>query len=411
MKKVRISGIDAKSTEDVNISGSKSESNRILILKSLYKNISIKNLSTSDDTKILEKNLNSKDFNLNVGHAGTAMRFLTAYLALQQNKRFILSGSERMHKRPIGNLVEALNDLGFKINYIENEGFPPLEIFGRKNLKNKVKLNSEISSQYISAMMLIAPILDGGLVIQLDGKITSRPYIEMTLSILNNLGFDAKFTHDKIIIKSKNNITANSIYEVESCWSSVSYFFSIVALSRDIELSFLNYKPDTFQGDINVLKYYELFGVKSEFINNKLILKKKKNFIYPEKIIIDLNDNPDLAQTIIVTSFGLNIPTKLTGLSTLKIKETDRLEAMCVELIALGADCTVDNESIEIFKSKNKVNKNHVIKTYNDHRMALAFAPLSVIYPLEIYNPQVVSKSFPEFWNILEKLNFSLENL
>lgn len=411
MKKIKISGIDVKSTEDVNISGSKSESNRILILKSIYKNISIKNLSTSDDTKILQKVLDSQNHNINVGHAGTAMRFLTAYLAIQENKRFILSGSERMHNRPIGTLVEALNHLGFNINYLENAGFPPLEIFGRKNLKNKVKLKSDISSQYISALMLIAPILEEGLVIELDGEITSRPYIEMTLSILNDIGIDAKFTDNSIEINSKNNLTINPVYEIESCWSSLSYFFSIVALSSDIELSFLNYKPDSFQGDINVLKYYELFGVKSEFKENKLIIMKKNNFKHPEKITIDLNDNPDLAQTIIVTSFGLDIPTKLTGLSTLKIKETDRLVAMCAELVALGADCSVDNESIEIFKSKNKVNKSHVIKTYNDHRMALAFAPLSVIYPLEIYNPQVVSKSFPEFWNILEKLNFSINNL
>ena len=183
MKKIKISGIDVKSTEDVNISGSKSESNRILILKSIYKNISIKNLSTSDDTKILQKVLDSQNHNINVGHAGTAMRFLTAYLAIQENKRFILSGSERMHNRPIGTLVEALNHLGFNINYLENAGFPPLEIFGRKNLKNKVKLKSDISSQYISALMLIAPILEEGLVIELDGEITSRPYIEMTLSI------------------------------------------------------------------------------------------------------------------------------------------------------------------------------------------------------------------------------------
>ena len=178
MKKIKISGIDVKSTEDVNISGSKSESNRILILKSIYKNISIKNLSTSDDTKILQKVLDSQNHNIDVGHAGTAMRFLTAYLAIQENKRFILSGSERMHHRPIGTLVEALNHLGFNINYLENTGFPPLEIFGMKNLKNKVKLKSDISSQYISALMLIAPILEEGLVIELDGEITSRPYIE-----------------------------------------------------------------------------------------------------------------------------------------------------------------------------------------------------------------------------------------
>ena len=407
MKKIKISGIHVKSTEDVNISGSKSESNRILILKSIFKNITIKNLSTSDDTKILQEVLNSQNHNINVGHAGTAMRFLTAYLAIQVDKRFVLSGSERMHKRPIGTLVEALNHLGFNINYLENKGFPPLEIFGRKNLKNKVKLKSDISSQYISALMLIAPILEEGLVIELDGEITSRPYIEMTLSILHDIGIDAKFTDNSIEINSKNNLMINPVYEIESCWSSVSYFFSIVALSSGIELSFLNYKPESFQGDINVLKYYELFGVKSEFKENKLIIMKKNNFNYPEKIVIDLNDNPDLAQTIIVTSFGLDIPTKLTGLSTLKIKETDRLLALKIELEKLGAEIEITNNSIHL-SCCSKINENISIDTYNDHRMAMAFAPLAILVPLKINNPDVVSKSYKNFWSDLKAINFNI---
>ena len=408
MKKVRLNGSHIKSLDEIIISGSKSESNRVLILKSIFQNISIINLSSSDDTKILEKNLNSADFNLNVGHAGTAMRFLTAYLATLENKKFHLSGSKRMNERPIGILVKALNDLGFNINYIGNEGFPPIEIIGCKNLKNKVKLKPNVSSQYISALMLIAPSLDNGLVIELDGNITSRPYIDMTLSILNKLGIYAKFNDNTIIIKPKKDEIINTEYKVEADWSSASYFFSIVALSKNIELSFLNFRKDSFQGDINVCKYYELFGVKTTFQNGKLIIKKRNNFNYPEKIIIDLKDNPDLAQTIIVTAFGLNIPTKLTGLSTLKVKETDRIEALRNELTNLGASCIIDDESIEFFKS-NKLNKNYIINTYDDHRMALAFAPLSVIFPIEIQDPKVVSKSFPEFWNILEKLNFSID--
>ena len=411
MKSIRITGFNIKSSDDIIISGSKSESNRVLILKSIFENISIINLSSSDDTKILQKHLNSNDHNLNIGHAGTAMRFLTAYLATLENKKFLLGGSKRMNERPIAILVKALKDLGFNINFTQKEGFPPLEIIGCKNHKNKVKLESNISSQYISALMLIAPSLDGGLVIELDGKITSKPYIDMTLSILNQLDVDAKFIDNTIIVKSKQDPIINYTYEVESCWSSLSYFFSIVALSDNIELSFLNYRPDSFQGDSNIIKYYELFGVKSEFQKNKLIIKKYKNFNYPENIIINLNDNPDLAQTIIVTALGLNIPTKLTGLSTLKIKETDRLEAMYNELTGLGANCVIDGESIEIFKLKNTLNKKYVINTYDDHRMALAFAPLSIIFPLEIHDPGVVSKSFPEFWKILEKINFSVEYL
>ena len=410
MKKVRVSGSGIKSTQNIIISGSKSESNRILILNSIFKNISIKNLSSSDDTKVLHQILNSQNSDLNVGHAGTSMRFLSAYLATIEKKKFILSGSERMHKRPISILVKALNDLGFNISYLENEGFPPLKIIGCKNTKNRVKLKANVSSQYISALMLIAPSLDGGLIIELDGQVISKPYIEMTLSILNRLGIDSQINNNLIKVAQQNEIDPTT-YEIESDWSSLSYFFSIVALSNNIELSFLNFKSDSYQGDINLCRLYKLFGVNAEFEKNKLIIKKNNNFTHPKKIILDLNDNPDLAQTILVTAFGLNIPIKITGLSTLKVKETDRLEAMYNELTALGASSVIDDESIEIFERNNKLNKDHVINTYDDHRMALAFAPLSVIFPIQIYNPNVVSKSFPEFWKILEKIKFSISYL
>ena len=410
MRKIRVSGCDVKSFQNLNISGSKSESNRVLILKSIFNNISIENLSSSDDTKILKKSLISKNPIINVGHAGTSMRFLTAYLATLVNKKFILSGSKRMHERPIAVLVDALNYLGFKINFIEDEGYPPLEIIGAKNIKNSVKLNSSLSSQYISALMLIAPTFKNGLVIELDGKITSRPYIDLTLSILQKLGIESKIKENFITVKPQKKIKT-STYKVESDWSSVSYFFSIVALSNGIELSFKNFRSDSNQGDRKVCKYYELFGIKSKFQNHGLVISKQIDFKYPKQITIDLNDNPDLAQTIIVTSFGLNIPTKLTGLSTLKIKETDRLVAMHNELTMLGAKCEIDVDSIEIFKTENKLKDNHTIKTYDDHRMALSFAPLSIIKPLNISNPDVVTKSFPEFWNILKKINFSIDYL
>ena len=410
MKKVRVSGSGIKSTQNIIISGSKSESNRILILNSIFKNISIKNLSSSDDTKVLHQILNSQNSDLNVGHAGTSMRFLSAYLATIDKKKFILSGSERMHKRPISILVKALNDLGFNVSYLENEGFPPLKIIGCKNTKNRVKLKANVSSQYISALMLIAPSLYGGLIIELDGQVTSKPYIKMTLSILHKLGIDSQINNNLIKVAQQNEIDPTT-YEIESDWSSLSYFFSIVALSNNIELSFLNFKSDSYQGDINLCRLYKLFGVNAEFEKNKLIIKKNNNFTHPKKIIIDLNDNPDLAQTILVTAFGLNIPIKITGLSTLKVKETDRLEAMYNELTALGASSVIDDESIEIFERNNKLNKDHVINTYDDHRMALAFAPLSVIFPIQIHNPNVVSKSFPEFWKILEKIKFSISYL
>ena len=230
----------------------------------------------------------------------------------------------------------------------------------------------------------------------------------MTISILNKIGVDATFEKNLIYVKPLKKIN-DIIYDVESDWSSVSYFFSMVALTKNLKLSISNYKKESFQGDVNVCKYYESYGVKTVFEGNRLIITKDETKNLPKKIEIDLNDNPDLAQTIIVTSFGLNIPTKLTGLSTLKVKETNRLEALYNELTKLGAKCKITNDSIEIFKLK-KLNIRHcTIDTYNDHRMALAFAPLSILKSLEINEPSVVSKSFPEFWKKLKDVGFSVD--
>ena len=408
MKKVSIDGSNLKSYCELEISGSKSESNRILILKSIFNNIKIKNLSSSDDTSILNQSLQNLNEYIDVGHAGTSMRFLTAYLATLENKKFIISGSDRMHQRPIGLLVDALNSLGFKVNYLNKKGFPPLEIIGSKNLHHEVILKSHVSSQFVSALTLIAPCLDNGLRIILHNDITSKPYINMTISILKKIGVEVTFKKNLINVKPLKKIN-DVTYEVESDWSSVSYFFSMVALTKNLKLSISNYKKESFQGDINVCKYYETYGVKTIFEGNRLIITKDETKNLPKKIEINLNDNPDLAQTVIVTSFGLNIPTKLTGLSTLKVKETDRLEALYNELTKLGAKCEITNDSIEIFKLQ-KLNINHCnIETYNDHRMALAFAPLSILKSLEISEPSVVSKSFPEFWKILQDVGFSVD--
>jgi len=336
------------------------------------------------------------------------MRFLTAYLATLENKKFIISGSDRMHQRPIGLLVDALNSLGFKVNYLNKRGFPPLEIIGSKNLHHEVVLKSHLSSQFVSALTLIAPSLDNGLRIILQDDITSKPYINMTISILNKIGVDATFEKNLINVKPLKKIN-DITYDVESDWSSVSYFFSMVALTKNLKLSISNYKKESFQGDVNVCKYYETYGIKTVFEGNRLIITKDETKNLPKKIEIDLNDNPDLAQTVIVTSFGLNIPTKLTGLSTLKVKETNRLEALYNELTKLGAKCKITNDSIEIFKLKKLNIKHCTIETYNDHRMALAFAPLSILKSLEINEPSVVSKSFPEFWKKLKDVGFSVD--
>ena len=389
-----------------NISGSKSESNRLLILKSLLNNLKIKNISDSDDTISLQHGLNSKSGLVNVHHAGTAMRFLTAYFSVQDGECYEISGSQRMHERPIGVLVNALNDLGAEIKYIGKKGYPPLKIKGKKFNKFEVSLDANISSQYISALILIAPSLEKGLVINLLADITSKPYVKMSLCLLKRIGIDFSFKKNKISIKPIHN-QQNSIHYVESDWSSISYFYSIVALSNESNLNIGSFFSDSLQGDRALIKIYKRLGVQTFFNKNIINLKKDKNFKLPKKLTFQLNDTPDLAQTIAVTCFGLGISCDLYGLKTLKIKETDRLLALKNELVKLGANVEITNESIHLKKSKT-INSKIKIDTYADHRMAMAFAPLAIIKPIIINDPTVISKSFPSFWTLLRKLNFEI---
>ena len=390
------------------ISGSKSESNRLLILKSFYENLEIENLSDSDDSVVLSKHLKNLSNHIDIGHAGTAMRFLTAFLSIQNNKEFEITGSERMKQRPIKILVDALNSLGAEIRYKDKVGYPPLIIKGKKISGQKISLNAEISSQYISALILIAPFLDKGLSIHLEGTLTSRPYLEMTLSILNKIGVSHEFTNNKITIEPLLEIDKTTI-NVESDWSSVSYFYSIVALSSQSELSIGKFYNSSIQGDKELSKIYLKFGVETEFLDaqGRIILKKIKDFVLPQKVSIDLTKHPDIAQTIAVTCFGLGINCDLFGLHTLKIKETDRLLALKIELEKLGAEVEITNNSIHL-SCCSKINKNISIDTYNDHRMAMAFAPLAIIVPLKINNPDVVSKSYKNFWSDLKAINFNI---
>ena len=390
------------------ISGSKSESNRLLILKSFYRNLEIENLSDSDDSVVLSKHLNNLSNHIDIGHAGTAMRFLTAFLSVQNNKEFEITGSERMKQRPIKILVDALNSLGADIRYKDKVGYPPLIIRGKKINGQEISLSAEISSQYISALILIAPFLDRGLLIHLEGTITSRPYLEMTLSILNKIGVSYEFTNNKITIEPLTEIDKTTI-NVESDWSSVSYFYSIVALSNKSELSIGKFYNSSIQGDKELSKIYLKFGVETEFLDaqGRIILKKIKDFVLPQKVSIDLTKHPDIAQTIAVTCFGLGISCDLFGLHTLKIKETDRLLALKIELEKLGAEIEITNNSIHL-SCCSKINENISIDTYNDHRMAMAFAPLAILVPLKINNPDVVSKSYKNFWSDLKAINFNI---
>ncbi|WP_298479304.1 3-phosphoshikimate 1-carboxyvinyltransferase [uncultured Maribacter sp.] len=386
----------------VKITGSKSESNRSLLLKALYSNISISNVSNSDDAVVMEKGLQISSGIVDIHHAGTAMRFLTSYFASQEGKEVTLTGSQRMTERPIKVLVEALQDLGADITYVENEGYPPLLIKGKKLTKSKVSLPANISSQYISSLLLTAPSLENGIEVELVGKITSVPYIKMTLALLKEIGVESAFKGNTITVAPKKEVKPTELV-VESDWSSASYFYSLVALS-DVgsEITLSAYKKDSLQGDSVLAEIYKDFGVETVFQDHQIMLKKKTSNTLP-KVTIDLSNAPDIAQTIAVTCFGLGVSCYLTGLHTLKIKETDRLEALYAELSKLGADIKVTDKTLTL-ESTPEIKTNVAIDTYNDHRMAMAFGPLALKTALFVNDAEVVSKSYPDYWTDFKNL-------
>jgi len=405
------------------ISGSKSETNRLLLLKVLYPNITLENASNSDDSKMMIKALefpNPTTHNpqlIDIHHAGTAMRFLTAYFAIQEGKEVVLTGSSRMKERPIKILVDALNQLGAEITYEENEGFPPIKIKGKKIIKNKVVIQANVSSQYISALLLIAPKLENGLELTLEGDLTSIPYINMTLALLNEIGIETSIENSIIKVnplpKLRNAISNPHTITIESDWSSASYFYSIVALSEiGTKLQLSNFKKNSLQGDTALVEIYKSFGVETVFNSDNSIIITKVNTHYLLPINFNLNDSPDIAQTIAVTCFGLGIGCHLTGLHTLKIKETDRLEALKTELSKFGAIISVTNDSLTLEGSfyllSREVGGEISIATYQDHRMAMAFAPLALKVPIIIENAEVVAKSYPAFWEDLKSVGFQI---
>lgn len=393
----------------VKITGSKSETNRLLLLQALYPNVSLQNTSNSDDSEVMFKALQNLTTEIDVHHAGTAMRFLTAFFAIQEGKEVVLTGSTRMKERPIKILVDALKKLGAEIRYEENEGFPPIKIIGKKLTQSKVSLPANVSSQYISALLLIAPKLENGLKLTLEGEITSMPYIKMTLQLLNEIGVKTSFENNKITVSHTELVSASTL-TIESDWSSASYWFSIVALSEiGTQITLSSYKKDSLQGDSSLVEIYKNFGVETVFENNSITISKSGNGNL-ETVICNLQSSPDIAQTIAVTSFGLGIGCHLTGLHTLKIKETDRLEALKTELSKLGATISVTNDSLTI-KASNSINSDVNIATYQDHRMAMAFAPLALKVPIIIEDAEVVSKSYPTFWEDLKTIGFKIDQI
>ncbi|MFB0903736.1 MAG: 3-phosphoshikimate 1-carboxyvinyltransferase [Nonlabens sp.] len=417
----------AKNKVSLTISGSKSESNRWLILQALYKNISILNLSDSDDSDHLSEVLQSNDAVLDIGHAGTAMRFGAAFFAMQEGKEIILTGSDRMKQRPIGILVDALNNLGADISYLEKKGFPPLKIKGKKITGGRLPIDGSVSSQFLTALLLIAPSFEKGLQLHIINQLTSRPYLEMTVDILRQLGVDISFepfakTHKEY----KHNEAVQELVRikplvlpvietatVESDWSSAGYWYSWVAFQEpgyEIHLSF--YNAASLQGDHKLVYIYSPLGVTTIFDEYGMHLIKEDKQL-PDKVVLDLTNEPDQAQTIFATCLGLGINAHLTGLHTLKIKETDRIEAMMqVGSRFRESEIKITDHSIELhFKTQTAFNQEVLVDTYQDHRMAMAFAPLCMKTAIVIKDAMVVTKSYKRFYQDLKEVNVTITEI
>jgi 3-phosphoshikimate 1-carboxyvinyltransferase len=416
------------------LTASKSISNRVLIIKALCDNdFNISNLATAKDTVTLNKLLFYNEEQIfDVGHAGTVMRFLTAYLSLKDGE-FVITGSERMQQRPIRVLVDALRELGAKIEYLKNEGYPPLKITGGLITGNKIEIDGGVSSQYISALMLIAPKIKGGLTIQFKNEIISKPYINMTLEIMKDFGVDVNWVGETIVVNEGNYIAKDFV--VEADWSSASYWYGIAALANEAEINLYGLSKNSLQGDAVVQDIYKNFGVKTEFIDwgVKLTKTSTPNTQYPT-LKLDFENCPDIAQTVAVTCAALNVEAKFTGLKTLRIKETDRIFALQQELTKLDYNVEVDGDDLIINPSLRAVNLSGVegeakqssffrhsgesrnlydwdgkfVETYDDHRMAMAFASLALLAPITINDENVVVKSYPDFWNDISGVGIEL---
>ena len=391
----------------VQLPASKSISNRALILNALsYSPYDIQNLSDCDDTEVMVKALNSDSRDFDIKAAGTAMRFLTAFLSKIVGE-WTITGTERMKNRPIKLLVDALNSLGARIEYIEKEGYPPLRIFGSALQGGEISLAGGVSSQYISALLMLAPLMEKGLTLHLEGNIISRPYINLTLQLMEQFGVKAIWNGQTIKILPQEYKPIR--FTVESDWSAASYWYSIMALSKNAEIELLGLFKNSLQGDAAGAKLFAQLGVGTTFTDRGVVLKYNGNAV--KKLIYNFVNEPDLAQTFVVTCVLLNIPFRFTGLQSLKIKETDRIEALKTELRKLGYLLTDSNDSILEWNGERcEPEADPIIATYEDHRMAMAFAPAALVLPkgLKVADPEVVTKSYPAYWEDLRKAGFAL---
>ncbi|RGF19689.1 3-phosphoshikimate 1-carboxyvinyltransferase [Phocaeicola massiliensis] len=400
----------AKIHTTIQLPSSKSISNRALIINALGNGTHHpENLSDCDDTRVMIRALNDDKETIDIMAAGTAMRFLTAYLSVTPGTR-IITGTERMQQRPIQVLVNALRELGADIEYVANDGFPPLRITGRELRKDTISLPGNVSSQYISALLMIAPVLTNGLTIRLTGDIISRPYINLTLQLMNDFGVRAEWTDDhrlKVVPQAYHSIP----FYVESDWSAASYWYQIVALSKEAEVTLPGLFKDSYQGDSQVAGIFRSLGVETIYKDKAVILKKNGKSV--ERLDYDFINQPDLAQTFVVTCALLNIPFRFSGLQSLKIKETDRMAALITEMRKLGYILHETDGSVLSWEGERCTTEEHpAIDTYEDHRMAMAFAPTCLALPeILINNPQVVSKSYPRYWEDLRQAGFIIKEV
>lgn len=394
----------------VQLPASKSICNRALILNALsYSPYEIQNLSDCDDTDVMVKALNSNDSHFDVKAAGTAMRFLTAFLSKVVGE-WTITGTERMKNRPIRILVDALNAVGAKIEYLEKEGFPPLRIMGSALQGGEISLDGGVSSQYISALLMIAPLMEKGLTLHLQGKVISKPYIHLTLQLMKQYGVESEWVGSTIKVAPQSYRPLP--YTVESDWSAASYWYEMMALSQQAEIELKGLFKESLQGDAAGAKLFAQLGVATDYKAGGVVLRKNGNVC--QKLIYDFVNEPDLAQTFVTTCAFMDIPFRFTGLQSLKIKETDRIEALKCELRKLGYVLTDTNGSILEWNGERCEPEAHpVITTYEDHRMAMAFAPASLVRKegIEIAHPEVVSKSYPHFWENLESAGFVVESI
>ena len=428
---IKITASKKKVSGTIYLTGSKSESNRALIMQAMSKGaVEVKNVSEAADTVTLLGILQPSDVEsgklkvengklkaenkaavqspkvIDIGPAGTAMRFLTAYYTLQ-NGEVTLTGSPRMKQRPIGILVDALRELGAEIEYAEQDGYPPLVIRGPlKQKSEKVSIKGNISSQYISSLLLAAPLLEKGLELIIEGELTSKPYVEMTLAMLAQAGI--KYTWKENIIRIPNQLYTKSTISVEPDWSAASYWYSIAALAEEAELFLPGLNGYSLQGDSKITEIMANFGITSQFKDGGVLIRKEYKKL--ERKIFDFKECPDLAQTVIVICAALGHNATFTGMETLKIKETDRVNALQIELAKIGVKLIEKNQTYQLDCSERDLKKSIRIKTYDDHRMAMAFAPLAlVLNQMEIEDHLVVEKSYPHFWKDLESVGYDIE--